>query len=364
MAGIFISYRRDDSRHAAGRLADDLGAVFGTESIFRDVESIAPGVDFEVALDQALAACAVMLVVIGPRWATITDREGRRRLDQPGDWIRIEVARALERDVRLIPVMLEDTPMPDVAALPSELRGLVRRQSLPLSDGRWKGDLARLVETLERIPGLRRLAPAPTPAPAPPVPAAAGKGHGGLWKGVALGAGGLLVLAYLLAEPSPEVRPLAPGGDAPGPAPDPTPFPVPTPSPAPTPAPAPAPATSLPSSPSPQPVPQVIQVRHGIEGQWVDEGQATTRMRLRLSGERLELEGGATDTRFGTVRGSGRFNGERAELQLQVFVNGQLFASGLCTLMWLPSEQRLQGPCEWPGTQLAPHVVTWRRIGD
>jgi len=214
MAGIFISYRRDDSRHAAGRLADDLAAVFGTESIFRDVESIAPGVDFEVALDQALAACAVMLVVIGPRWATMADREGRRRLDQPGDWIRIEVARALERQVRLIPVMLEDTPMPDVAALPSELRGLVRRQSLPLSDGRWKGDLARLVETLARIPGL---APQPAAAGAahaaavptapPPLAAEAAKGRAGLWTGVALGAGGLALLAYLMSGPTPEPVP-------------------------------------------------------------------------------------------------------------------------------------------------------------
>ena len=77
MAGIFISYRRDDSRHAAGRLADELAAEFGAASIFRDVESIAPGVDFEEALDQALSACAVMLVVIGPRWLSITDAEGR-----------------------------------------------------------------------------------------------------------------------------------------------------------------------------------------------------------------------------------------------------------------------------------------------
>ena len=137
MAGIFISYRRDDSRHAAGRLADELAAEFGAASIFRDVESIAPGVDFEEALDQALSACAVMLVVIGPRWLSITDAEGRRRLEQPGDWIRTEVARALERKVRLIPVMLEQGRAEEEAALTLGASGWRTFLTVTLPNIRW-----------------------------------------------------------------------------------------------------------------------------------------------------------------------------------------------------------------------------------
>ena len=344
MAGIFISYRRDDSRHAAGRLGDDLAAVFGAPSIFRDVESIAPGVDFEVALDQALANCAVMLVVIGPRWATITDREGRRRLDQPGDWIRIEVARALERNVRLIPVMLEDTPLPDVAALPSELRGLVRRQTLPLSDGRWKGDVARLVETLERIPGLQRVAaaaPAPTPAPAPAV---ADKGRGGLWKGVALGAGGLLVLAVLLAEPrGDEPAPVGPGGqDAPTPAP----------APAPTPAPAPAPqAQALQPTQQAQPVlapPEQLQAiaNRVLQGRWQAEHDPTVFIEMQQIGDRVSAQFQANGVAVG--QGQGSFDGRQLQMQIQVELLGQPLMQGRCALQWVPGQGRLMGPCQWP----------------
>ena len=85
-AGIFISYRRDDSRHAAGRLADDLSQAFGAERIFRDIEGIDLGVDFAQSLEKALAACSVMLVLIGPQWLQVQDnKRGGRRLDQADD---------------------------------------------------------------------------------------------------------------------------------------------------------------------------------------------------------------------------------------------------------------------------------------
>jgi hypothetical protein len=343
MAGIFISYRRDDSRHAAGRLGDDLTAVFGAPSIFRDVESIAPGVDFEVALDQALANCAVMLVVIGPRWATITDREGRRRLDQPGDWIRIEVARALERNVRLIPVMLEDTPLPDVAALPSELRPLVRRQTLPLSDGRWKGDIARLVETLERIPGVQRLAPKPAPSPVPaPAPEPA-KGHGGLWKGVALGAGGLLVLAVLLAEPSTDPQPAGPGGETPAPGPAPAPQPAPAPSPAPSPSP--APVQQAPQALMPPDQLQAIANRV-LQGRWQAEHDPTVFIEMQQVGDRVSAQFQANGVAIG--QGQGSFDGRQLQMQIQVELLGQPLMQGRCAMQWVPGQGRLMGPCQWP----------------
>ena len=166
-AGIFISYRRDESRHAAGRLADNLAESFGAEAIFRDIEGIDPGVDFAQALDKALQSCVVMLVLIGPRWLLHVDAQGHRRIDQPGDWIRQEVATALARQTRVIPVLLEGAALPAEDELPEDLRLLVRRQALELADGRWHGDLQRLVEALARVPGLEPMRPAPIPAPAP-----------------------------------------------------------------------------------------------------------------------------------------------------------------------------------------------------
>lgn len=358
MAGIFISYRRDDSRHAAGRLADDLAAAFGAQSIFRDVESIAPGMDFEEALDQALARCAVMLVVIGPRWATITDAEGRRRLDQPGDWIRTEVARALERQVRLIPVMLEDTPLPAAEALPAELRGLLRRQTLPLSDGRWRGDLHKLIETLERIPGLERPAAAPSAAP-PPAPAATAP-RGGLWTGVALGAGGLLLLAYLLADPDPEPTPAPPspvagtGTVTPAPAPAPAPAapaPVFAEAPAPPP-PAPAPATLMP----PEQLRAVAE--RVLQGRWHAENDPTVFIEMQQVGDRISVQFQANGVPVG--QGQGRFDGRQLLLRAQAELFGQAVMQGQCMLQWVPAQGRLVGPCAWPsGTE----ATVWVKLG-
>ncbi len=155
-AGIFISYRRDESRHAAGRLADDLSQAFGAEHIFRDIEGIELGVEFAKSLEQALAACSVMLVLIGPQWLGMPDRKrGGRRLDQADDWIRQEIATALQRDVRVVPVLLEGTALPDATELPADIRSLVARQAMELSDVRWRGDLQRLVEALAKLPGFK-----------------------------------------------------------------------------------------------------------------------------------------------------------------------------------------------------------------
>lgn len=368
MDGIFISYRRDDSRHAAGRLGDDLAEAFGPDKIFRDVESIAPGTDFEVALDEALAHCAVMLVVIGPRWLSITDHEGRRRLDQPEDWIRIEVARALARQVRLIPVMLEDTPLPNAADLPDDLRGLVRRQTLPLSDGRWRGDLQRLVEALGRIPGLtplpshgagpvgaRPVAPAPLPASAsplpspssvltaPPPPASSKKG---LWTGVALGAGGLLVLASIASPSPPEPAP------APAPAVNPTQW-VAAP-------PGPAPAAVGNAAVTLTPPDQLKAVAdQALQGQWREQGDATIQIAIQQVGKQLRLQLSANGVAVG--HGSGEFDGQRAVVQLQVQLLGQPVASGNCTLLWERQPAKLHGPCQWgPGVN---EVIAWTRVG-
>ena len=155
MHGIFISYRRQDSQSAAGRLADDLKEDLPQATVFRDVETIAPGVDFAAAIERALHDCDVLLAVIGPRWLGATDAAGQRRLDNPGDYTRIEIATALKRrDVRVIPILVEGATMPEARDLPEDLQALARRNALELTDGRWRYDVSRLAETVAEALGL------------------------------------------------------------------------------------------------------------------------------------------------------------------------------------------------------------------
>ncbi len=250
-SGIFVSYRRDDTRHVAGRLADDLAPHFGQDNIFRDIEAIDPGVDFVEALEGALGSCVVMLTLIGPHWLDVRDAKGVRRLDNPKDWIRAEIAAALSRGVRVIPVLVEGAALPDEQSLPPEMQALCRRQALDLADNRWRGDLLRLVETLARVPGLKRLSVADSqrggasvdrspPPVAPPPVAPARRGNSQLWMGVGIGVLGLLGVAYMVdmsesdsavtgarplignlgnAPPAAGLDPQPSGGDAPPPSP-------------------------------------------------------------------------------------------------------------------------------------------------
>lgn len=191
--GIFISYRRDDTRHVAGRLSGDLADRFGAASIFRDVESIDGGEEFPEKLEKALAQCQMMLVLIGAKWLNIADANGRRRLDNPEDWVRQEIATALRRKVRVVPVMVEDTPLPAEHELPEDLRPLINRQIRKLSDERWRGDLQDIVDMLAKVPGLTLVSTAAAPS-APAQPAA-----GSQWKKVALGVLGGAVAVVALA---------------------------------------------------------------------------------------------------------------------------------------------------------------------
>jgi TIR domain len=149
--GVFVSYRRQDSQSAAGRLTDYLEREFGTAPIFRDVDTIEPGVDFADDIERALSSCKVFLALIGPRWLTITDARGQRRLDDPDDWIRLETSRALKRKIRVIPVLVESASLPTEADLPEDLRPLVRLNTHELSDKRWDYDVQQLATILERI---------------------------------------------------------------------------------------------------------------------------------------------------------------------------------------------------------------------
>jgi hypothetical protein len=159
MAGVFISYRRDDSDVAAGRLADDLSEIFGAGSIFRDIDTLEPGEDYEKALDHALDSCLALIAVIGPRWSTITDNVGRRRLEDPKDWVRAEISRALVRGIRVIPVLISGTIMPRDGEVPVDLKSLLKRQAFELGDRHWRQDLELLAQALEKIPGIAKRGP-------------------------------------------------------------------------------------------------------------------------------------------------------------------------------------------------------------
>lgn len=161
---IFISYRRTDDPATVGRLRDRLRAVYGRGAVFRDIDGIGPGSRFADVIDDALTRADVVLVVIGPHWVDMRDDQGQRRLDQPDDWVRNEVQRALERDdVVVVPVLIGDTPLPTAADLPGDLHGLLAYEALRLSDRTFDHDVDRLVAALgpatlrERI--LRNLVP-------------------------------------------------------------------------------------------------------------------------------------------------------------------------------------------------------------
>ena len=177
---IFISYRRDDCAGHAGRLYDRLRDHFGPENIFRDIDTIEPGQDFVDAIETAVGACPAVVVLIGKQWANIKDTEGRRRLDNPEDFVRLEVAAALKRKVRVVPVLLQGAAMPGSSDLPEPLAKLARLNAIEVSDTRWDFDVGRLIDALNKALGH---APGTgTPAAIAPVssaPAARGTGDGG-----------------------------------------------------------------------------------------------------------------------------------------------------------------------------------------
>jgi hypothetical protein len=149
---IFINYRREDSSGHAGRLYDALAERFGDEHVFMDVDAIDPGEDFTQVVTQSVGSCDVLLAVIGRRWVTTTDSAGRRRLDNPSDWVRVEIQTALDRsDTRVIPTLVQGAEMPRADDLPDPLRKLSHRNAVKLSDTGWRYDVDRLISHLEEI---------------------------------------------------------------------------------------------------------------------------------------------------------------------------------------------------------------------
>jgi hypothetical protein len=148
---IFISYRREDSKAWAGRLSDHLGNRFPSYRIFMDVDSIEPGEDFVKAIEKTVGDCDVLIAVIGKGWLTASNQEGQRRLDNSEDLVRTEIATALKRDIRVIPVLVDGASMPHSGDLPDDLKALARRNALQLSHDRFRSDSALLETAVERI---------------------------------------------------------------------------------------------------------------------------------------------------------------------------------------------------------------------
>ena len=128
---IFISYRREETAYPAGWLFDRLAGRFGGGQVFKDVDSIDPGDDFVDKITRAVGSCDVLLALIGDQWLTITDQDGRRRLDSPEDFVRVEIEAALARNVRVIPILVDGARMPRADELPDSLAKLARRRIIP-----------------------------------------------------------------------------------------------------------------------------------------------------------------------------------------------------------------------------------------
>jgi TIR domain len=143
---IFINYRREDSIEVTGRLHDRLTQTFGHKNIFVDVEDIPAGVDFVKYLSDQVAASRVFLVVIGPRWLEAKDESDGRRLDDPDDFVAIEITAALARNIRVIPVLVDGARMPKAGELPDPLKALARRQAVDVCQRRFGRDAEALVE--------------------------------------------------------------------------------------------------------------------------------------------------------------------------------------------------------------------------
>jgi hypothetical protein len=145
---VLISYRRDDTAGHAGRIYDRLATALGSSTLFMDIEGIGAGHDFTRDIRSAVESCQVLVAVIGREWLDIRDDQGQRRLDDPNDWVRLEVATALQRDIVVIPVLVEGARMPRDRDLPPDLAPLAKRQALEISDTRFNGDVERLVTAI------------------------------------------------------------------------------------------------------------------------------------------------------------------------------------------------------------------------
>jgi hypothetical protein len=220
VAAIFISYRREDAEDSARALYESLLREFGQDRLFMDVEAIALGSDFRQAVESSLDNCGVFLTVIGPTWLdakTPNDPSGPRRLDNPGDYVRLEVATALKRGAGLpvIPVLVRGACMPNSAQLPDDLKDLAYRNALTLSHLDWNGNVQQLVSAIRPKIGCedggQKIAAAASRTTAAAPVASAPAASGTTRKAVLIGASALVIAAaigyFVLHSKQPEPTP-------------------------------------------------------------------------------------------------------------------------------------------------------------
>src|SRR5262245_11927044 len=149
VAKVFICYRRDDSAGHAGRVHDRLEREFGRDLLFMDVDAIPLGADFTKILREEVAKCDVLLAVIGPNWLNVRDEQGNRRLDETDDFVRIEIATALQRDSPVIPIVLDCASNPKAEQLPNDLEELTHRNGLDVRHASFHSDVDKLIRGLK-----------------------------------------------------------------------------------------------------------------------------------------------------------------------------------------------------------------------
>ena len=150
---IFISYRRSDSQNITRKIYDQLAKHFGREKVFRDLDSIPAGATFKEYIENELSQCQILIAVIGPTWLQVTNQGGQRRIDNPQDWVRLEIEFALERGIHLIPLLINDTPMPEVDDLPGLLKDLPTRHAARIKHvfRLNRNDVAGLINDIEGL---------------------------------------------------------------------------------------------------------------------------------------------------------------------------------------------------------------------
>lgn len=148
---IFLCYRREDTQGFARGIYEGLAGKYGHEQVFRDIDSTPAGVKFSTWIESRVGQCTVMIVLIGNAWLSAKDRTGKRRLDSPKDWVRLEIEAALRRGIPIIPVRVQDAPMPSEDELPASIADLTGFQSAEITDSRWGFDMGLLIQAIDSL---------------------------------------------------------------------------------------------------------------------------------------------------------------------------------------------------------------------
>jgi hypothetical protein len=163
---FFLSYRRDDSGGHTGRLYDALSAHFGDDQVFLDIDTLPLGIDFANEIAKKVLVCDALLAIIGRNWVAATDEQRMRRLDDPGDFVRLEIEAALAGGIPVIPVLVQKARIPTSKELPDSLRPLAMRNGIELRDEAWRGDVERFIRGLSRLPPRTETGQTAPPPPA------------------------------------------------------------------------------------------------------------------------------------------------------------------------------------------------------